>query len=263
MEGWTRADIAENDGGAPILFQALPLAGSTLSRRIVFEDFSEAYVKIFQWFLNGLPRWDSDPVRIPSRTVTAELAIASAKLPCLEHLSASFLVDARHFFPVVVSLAGAPGSWAKLASLTLTSQLLAPDQSAARINDLLGTAAAAAERLPALESMELWNGKEGLACVFQYQDLAPSSSSSSTGPPRITWRATWDVELEPRVVEAWKKVVVYKRGPCAQLQVVKDVLDVSAAAAIKSHGDAICHLHLANDVLHPVSLSQIRRENMY
>jgi hypothetical protein len=150
-----------------------------------------------------------------------------------------------------------------LATLTLTSGVLAPDASAQAINNLLGmVAVVAAARLPGLRLMELWNGGRGLACVFRYQvlPLPRMSSSSEEGvvAARITWRATWDVKLEPVVVEAWE-AVVRGHGLAGGLQVVKELLGGGVADSIKSHGDAICHLGFSHDVCHPVSLSQIRR----
>jgi hypothetical protein len=198
--------------------------------------------------------------------VTHDLVRASAKLPRLEHLSAAFFVDAMWFFPAVVSSTSA-ACWAKLTTLTLTSHWLCPGQSAEVVTDLLESAAAAAQLLPALQTLEVWNGRRGLACLFQYQ--APPPPSSYTGRrgevvrgARITWRATWDVVVDDRVICAWENVVG-RRDPSKKMEVVKDVLGRGVVADIRSHGDAIRHLGMAKEVVHPVSLSQIQRENRY
>ena len=217
--------------------------------------------------MSPFPWFDSQPIRRPSLSVTRDLVRASAKLHRLEHLSASFFVDAKWFFPAVVSLTGA-SRWTKLTTLTLTSQWLYPGQSAEVVTELFEAAAAAASRFPALQTLEVWNGRKGLACLFQYQAPPPPPSSYSglreevAGGAKITWRATWDVELDDRVICAWEHVVG-KRDPSMELEVVKEVLGAGVVADIRSHGDAIRHLGMATEVVHPVSLSQIQRENMY
>jgi hypothetical protein len=46
--------------------------------------------------------------------------------------------------------------------------------------------------------MALWNCGKGEACAFTYR--------REGNKPSVIWRGTWDVELEPRVVQAWGKV---------------------------------------------------------
>ena len=185
------------------------------------------------------------------------LARASGKLRRLGHLSAAFLVDAADFLP---ELRASPpdGRWGRLASLTLTSRRLAPDQSslvAAAVNDLFADAARAAARLPALQRLELWNGGRGLACVFRYR--APAvSDASAPACASLLWRATWAVELRRTVVEMWRRVACRVR-PC-ELRVVVEELD---PGPVRSHGDAIPLLGFEHDVVAPLSLEQIRREN--
>lgn len=203
---------------------------------------------------------------MPDGQVSRDLARASAKLHRLEHLSAAFLADASDFLPAVVATAS-PSWWIKLASLALTSQWLIPEQRAERVSNLFELAADAASLLPALRTLEVWNGRQGLASLFQYR--AAPRRAAYTGRQgevlrnaRITWRATWDVVLEDRVVCAWEKVAC-KRDRSVELEIVKEVLGAGVAVDIKSHGDAIRHLGMAAAVVHPISLSQIQRENRY
>lgn len=217
--------------------------------------------------MGGNPWLLAEPVRTASDAVSRELAVVSAKLLHLEHLSASFLIDARHFLPALLSPSASigTGSWSKLASITLTSQLLTPSSSGSVVNELLEVAATAASRLPALDSMRLWNGGKEVACVFRYQ--APSSLASprngdqQVSSAEITWRATWDLSLEARVIAEWERTAC-KRGPC-RVHVVHEILDASVARTIQSHGDAVNHLEFLDNIVHPVSLSQIQRENRY
>ena len=175
-------------------------------------------------------------------------ALVEASLK-LEHLAASFVADASHFFNACQKW----NIWPRLESLALTWNVLKSQQQSVYINDLLETIALVAMKMPRLKSMELWNGSAGFAGVFQYQ------ISESDWTAKITWRGTWDLPLEPRVLKAWQ-AVVSERVDC-KLQVVTEILD--ATVVITSHGDAIRYLKLLNTVVHPVSLWQMQLETAY
>jgi hypothetical protein len=257
--------MAVTPPGTQRFFESLHLFGPELSKIVMFEDFSDAYVTEFRrpTFMGGNPWLWAEPVRTANDAVTRGLALSSAKLLHLGHLSASFLIDARHFLPTFLSppASTGEGSWGKLASITLTSKLLTPSSSTGMVNKLLEVAAAAAARLPSLDSMELWNGGKGLACVFRYQAPSPLASSTNghqrANSATITWRATWDLGLEARVIAEWERTA-YKRRSC-QVHVVYEILDASVTRTIKSHGDAISHLEFCHDIVHLVSLTQIQR----
>ena len=167
----------------------------------------------------------------------------------LEHLAASFVSDASHFFDACQKW----NIWPRLESLTLTSNVLNPQQESVYINDFLEKIALVAMKMPRLKTMELWNGRAGFAGVFQYQKCESDRTA------KITWRSTWDLPLEPRVQRAWQ-AVASDRVDC-KLQVVTEILD--ANTVIASHGDAIRHLMLLNTVVHPVSLGQMQMETAY
>jgi hypothetical protein len=187
----------------------------------------------------------SDPVRIPSSSVSQ--AVANASLT-LEHLSASFIVDASHFFdPRELSW-----KWPNLTWLALTSRLLVPQERPTELDDMLRAAAAAAMKMPNLETMEIWNGEKGLAMLFRYQRAERGQ------PAVITWRGTWELTLRPLVIQAWDSVALRHRGQGHVI--VKELLD--AGACVKSHGDAIRHLKLSRPVIRPVSLRQIQMEHI-
>ncbi|KAH8819763.1 hypothetical protein F5884DRAFT_849067 [Xylogone sp. PMI_703] len=157
---------------------------------------------------------DSSGLLLPRSNAPAlGLALAKASQP-LEHLAASFIVDATHFL-AFVNQRQFPSSvvhgqennwhWANLRSLALTSKLLAPDQTPPAINDLLLAASVAARAMPALRVMEIWNGKNKVrtlgrlkceddeleyGCFFRYyveDDLNHSQGKSS----RVSVR-DWD-----------------------------------------------------------------------
>lgn len=148
------------------LFESL--ASSPLRRLILFENFNQKY---------PLRYTECNPIRIPTSDVSRAVANASLKL---EHLSASFMVDASYFFHACQP----SWKWPSLTSLTLTSRLLAPDENLIEIDSMLLAAAAAAIKMPDLEIMDIWNGREGLAMLFRYRPAKEAQLSI------ITWRGT-------------------------------------------------------------------------
>ena len=208
------------------------LRSDQLRRMVIFENFHD-----------DNPAMSSLAVR--AAEVDTGYAIVEASLG-LEHLAASFVSDASHFFNACQNRS----IWPRLESLALTSKVLKSQQQSVYINDHLEKVALVAMKMPRLNTMELWNGRAGFAGVFQYQ------ISESDRTARITWRGTWDVPLEPRVLKAWQ-AVASERMDC-KLQVVTEILD--ANVVIKTRGDAIYYLRLLNTVIHPVSLWQIQKE---
>jgi hypothetical protein len=173
-------------------------------------------------------------------------AVANLSLG-LEHLSASFIVDAGDFF-----YAREPSwKWPNLTSLALTSRLLAPNKSPAEIGYMLQATAAAAMEMPNLETMEIWNGQEGLAMLFRFQ------SARGGRPSTITLRGTWELELRPAVTEAWEAVTLRHGGQ--GLVIAKELL--GPGIVVKSHGAAIHYLRLSSMVIRPIALRQIRIEH--
>ena len=166
----------------------------------------------------------------------------------LQSLMLSFVADASYFFDACQK----GNVWSNLESLTLTSNALS-SQKPGSVDYLLGQAAFMAMNMPRLKSMELWNSKAGFAGVFQYQ------TSESDWTAKVIWRSTWDLVLEPHVLQRWQDVVT-KQMHC-KLQVVVEILDTNLV--FTTHGDALNHLKLLNAVIHPVSLWQMQKEASY
>lgn len=103
--------------------------------------------------------------------------------------------------------------------------------------------------MPRLEIMEIWNGRRGLAALFQYQGIR------STQHATLTWRATWSFAMKS-TIKAWKAVMHHHYSGWT-LDVIHERL---SGADVNSHGDAIHHLNLSSQVVRPVSLQQIQRE---
>ncbi|KAF5022621.1 hypothetical protein F66182_5336 [Fusarium sp. NRRL 66182] len=147
----------------------------------VFENFNQQYPVFMQRFQFGEDVADCDSIRNPAPAVGRMIALTS--LP-LEHLAASFIIEASHFFAIDPSW-----EWPNLISLVLTSRLLTPEEISTKIDALLQAAAVAALRMPRLETMEIWNGQKGLAALFQYRVIRGSQQT------RILWRGTWKYHI--------------------------------------------------------------------
>ncbi|OHW92806.1 hypothetical protein CSPAE12_08614 [Colletotrichum incanum] len=116
-------------------------------------DFIQSYTDrtTMQQFLEGVELSGCDRIRNPAPAVGQMVALTSLKL---EHLAASFIADASHFFEIHPAW-----EWPNLTSLILTSKLLTPDENSIEIGAMLRAAAAAAMKMPQLETMEIWNGR--------------------------------------------------------------------------------------------------------
>ncbi|KAI0108463.1 hypothetical protein F4814DRAFT_455214 [Daldinia grandis] len=167
----------------------------------------------------------------------------------LEQLSASFVVDAKDFFqPFWPSNPASPNrSWDNLKTIALTSKLLNPYQSLEEVNDLLCAAGIAARNMPTLRVMEIWNGsRTAHGCFFRYYD----DGSTST----ITWRGTWELDLEPRVMRCWTETV---RKNTRYLNVgFRDMeLPIDGTSFPAS---ILRYLKLKDQIVHPVSFCQLQ-----
>ncbi|KAK4059606.1 hypothetical protein Trihar35433_10653 [Trichoderma harzianum] len=194
-----------------------------------------------QRFPFGVEVSGCDIIRKPAPAVSRVVALTSLKL---EHLAASYIVDASRFFNIEPTW-----EWPNMTSLVLTSKLLAPDKSPIEIGAMLQAAAAVATKMPKLKTMEIWNGRKGVAPLFKYQVF------HNVQQARVIWRGTWEFIMEPSVIRAWEAFVQQRHG--WRLDLTQELLD---EAAIKSHGDAIGYLMLSGQVIRPISLQQIRIE---
>ena len=210
------------------------LRSDQLRRMVIFENFHN--------------KNSAMSLAVQAAEIDTGYALAEASLG-LEHLSASFVSDASHFFDACRRW----NVWPRLESLALTSNVLEPQQQSICINDHLEMIALVTMKMPLLKSMELWNGRAGFAGVFRYQIFESGRTA------KITWRGTWDLPIEPRVLKAWQAVASERVD--FKLQVVTEILH--ANVVITSPGDAIRCLRLLNTVIHPVSLWQIQKETAY
>ncbi|KXH35153.1 hypothetical protein CSIM01_04678 [Colletotrichum simmondsii] len=180
-------------------------------------------------------------LRKPIRDIGQMIALTSLSL---EHIAASYIADASHFFEIRLDWA-----WPNLKSLALTAKVLTPHEDSTGIEALLLAAAAAAKKMPQLETMEIWNGRKGLAGLLRYQAFRPKREAV------LLWRGTWNLAMASSVIHAWEAVT--HQYDILRLRVAEEKLD---EVDIKSHGDAIQHLRLSCLVIRPVSLQQIQIE---
>ncbi|KAF4999075.1 hypothetical protein FDECE_11634 [Fusarium decemcellulare] len=221
-----------DEGLRGLISSGLP---KSLKRLSLFEDFNENISYLF----NNPPRSRVQAFRLRSPAVGAALAHKSLDL---EHLSVSYMVNAEYFFEACKPT----WTWQHLQSLALTPQYLKEPPDEKGISELLCQAGQVALQMPRLHTFVLWNGAKGNACAFIYQNGGEY--------PEITWRGTWNLELSLGIVEVWQRLTsdIHSR----QIRVKKELIWDD----IKSHGDAIHHLNLPVQVVHPASLWQIRRE---
>ncbi|UPL00730.1 hypothetical protein LCI18_011664 [Fusarium solani-melongenae] len=211
-----------------------------VKRLTFFEDFDEDIDSMFA----GPSFVEAEYVRTPNRALGAALA----GLRNQKSLHVSFIVDAYDFFDGLRHYRH-DRAWRNLTHLSLTSILLRPETPLSQIQRLLMMAASAMRRFPNLEVLELWYGRRGEARLFRF-------SRTYDGTSKIFRAGTWELPLPPTAMKAWNKLSELRGGKGLT---VSDPERIDREL-IRSHGDAIHHLGLVSDVLHPVSLRQIRRE---
>lgn len=160
----------------------------------------------------------------PKLGLSKKLACASLRLRVL---FACFIVDAGDFFESRQE----DWLWERLTSLSLTSRVLCEDTKPEDISHMLLGAAAAALKMPSLDTMELWNGRFGSAMLFRYQKAEDGQSAV------ITVRGTWPLRLEKVVTDAWDQVA--ERHRHGNVNMVTSLIN---PRVIMEFGDAIQHL---------------------
>ncbi|KAJ4136521.1 hypothetical protein NW768_004136 [Fusarium equiseti] len=231
---WCDIIEIETDGRTATLIESF--ASTRLCNLTIFENFNEVYPEVY-----CRSYWPVPALRVPDPYVSEKLARASLHLTTL---SASFMIDASHFFKACRD----SWTWNKLTSLALTSGTLTKDTKPDDVNKMLHNAADAALQMPKLDTMEIWNGRRGVAMAFRYQRARDGKSAA------ITVRGTWELKLSAAVTRAWSAVAH------SEVVVQRSLIDVDK---IRSHGDAICELGLSAEVVRPVSLQQILIENRF
>ncbi|KAH7318212.1 hypothetical protein B0I35DRAFT_478740 [Stachybotrys elegans] len=211
-----------------ILFGDVLSKHPTLKRVSVFEDFQPTYHT----------HLDSPA----QKQLGQKLARSSRHL---EELHAALNVDARDFFHNFY-----PGSnadiadglrWGNLRLLSLTSRYLAPES----YQSLIKAAAAAAQNMLKLQTMELWNGHRRGSCIFRYKVVG--------GQPEIQLLSTWDAEFDHTMTRCWEAVAQLN---CPGRQLISSVGRLDPRYVV-GHSTILRFLELIDRMLNATSLNQI------
>lgn len=100
-----------------------------------------------------------------------------------------------------------------------------------------------------LKIMEIWNGRDGLAALFQYQ--------LKHGRGKISWRATWGFSLSASVIQVWDTLTAHHK---VSLDVFSERINKREVGRL---GDAIHLVGYSEPILRCVSLHQLWREGPY
>lgn len=168
----------------------------------------------------------------------------------LEELYVANKMDAVDFFYAFSPLAPPAHRrwmmWKDLRNLSLTTRKLVPGGT----NAIILMAARAAERMPRLEVMELWNywGSTGMAGIFRYRREETRATIELLG--------TWPDSFTQQAKAAWFRIATAKR-PLPLLYKETHW----KGGIIEGEYSVLRQLHLVEHVLHPISLRQIKRED--
>ncbi|KAI1763905.1 hypothetical protein GGR53DRAFT_520690 [Hypoxylon sp. FL1150] len=229
---WSLDDEAVTDQANCSLLESLTSYNGNLRKLVLFENFDEQY---------SLRSLGTSNIRTTNRSLGRAVARASLKL---QHLSASFIIEADHFFHAAESEPA--WHWPHLRSLTLTSRLFSAKGNRQSINQMLLEAASVASKMPKLETFEIWNGQVESAAHFRFQ-------VSDRYKAVLSWKSNWEHAIPAHVAKAWE-AVAHAHGKADSRFVAE--FSVDDTIRINSHADAINYLKLFK-VLRPVSLQQI------
>ncbi|POS72443.1 hypothetical protein DHEL01_v209158 [Diaporthe helianthi] len=146
----------------------------------------------------------------------------------LKHLTASFVVDAKHFFQpfwpepsTARPSSTAKWVWDQLETLALTSELLRrPLENEKEVNHLLEAISLAVRRMPRLLTLEIWNGDDHQdAFVFCYSYSTVSRRAS------LTIQGTRQIYMTQDTERSWGETIRQKTGLKSEIQFEK--LDIS------------------------------------
>ncbi|POR33812.1 Uncharacterized protein TPAR_06004 [Tolypocladium paradoxum] len=173
----------------------------------------------------------------------------------LETLTASFIVDAIDFFHEFRPGHPRPSTgtrrpWKKLRYLALTSPTLDPELPEGPIQELLIAAGEAAQLMPSLELMEIWNGGLGYGCFFRYVTI--------DGVATLTWQCSWDggSVLVPGLVAVWERVA----GKLPLAVQVRQFPQQSQNQDVSLYMDTLRQLLLKGHILNDIARYQVYYE---
>ncbi|CAN8095559.1 unnamed protein product [Discula destructiva] len=199
LEPWQQPDEPAQEDVDSELASQIPFWPSQLRRVSLFTHFGAFDPNPLDALL------DADGDTIPRPNTYRFLGQGLQRLSTtLEELSVSYMTDAEHFFEPFTKLS--PRSklspaihWPNLQWLTLTSGVISKYAESDEINGLLRGAGMAAQHMPKLQAMELYNAtKWHGAGVFRYLVI------NNTGV--VSWTSVFKFKMSREVKTTWRQV---------------------------------------------------------
>ncbi|CAI0642978.1 unnamed protein product [Colletotrichum noveboracense] len=211
----------------------------SLKRVSIFENTDKCILKAHRWLkplTSGV--WRSE-LPILGR-------IFAKRSLDFEKLSVAFLIDSNDFFQSCQQ----EWIWEHLSLLCLTARTLTQTNHPDVISSTLKSAAAAALSMPCLHTMTLWNSVQSEACKFIY--------SAESGSTSVSWKGTWNLQMEPSMIHDWQKVA--QKYTRYNLQIIQEP---EILVQVESHSHAVELLEFPAEVIDPISLWQMRKEEQF
>ncbi|KAK4060981.1 hypothetical protein Trihar35433_9906 [Trichoderma harzianum] len=210
-----------------------------------FEDFNEEAIRVCH---RDGP--SNELGRIGTDCHAASVTMARQSIS-FEQLTGCYSVDAVPFFQAV----DFRWTWPSLTTLSLTCSLFAMPEKCDEIVTLLERVGMAAQRMPQLQTLDIWYVMRHHAAAFRHR----VTDSLIT----ISWLGTWDLNLEAQedgvVATAWKALARLQGNRILYIGTYRPV----KVEDVTSHAAAIRLLGIGQSVIHPASLEEISRETKY
>ncbi|KAL6832020.1 hypothetical protein V8C40DRAFT_285465 [Trichoderma camerunense] len=211
-----------------------------------FEDFNEEAIRVCHGNgpSNEIEHIETDLYHAASVTL-ARQSIS------FEQLTGCYSVDAVPFFQAV----DFRWTWPSLTTLSLTCSLFAMPEKCDEIATLLERVGMAAQKMPQLQTLDIWYGMRHHAAAFRHR--------VTDSLIIISWQGTWDLNLESQedgiVATAWKALARLQGNRILYIATYRPV----KVEDVTSHAAAIRLLEIDRSVIHPASLEEITRETKY
>ncbi|KAJ4859857.1 hypothetical protein T069G_04845 [Trichoderma breve] len=225
-----------------IISEFLP---KTLKKFNWFEDFNEEAIRVCRKDGPSNELW-----RIGTDCHASSVALARKSIS-FEQLTGCYSVDAVPFFQAL----DFRWTWPSLTTLSLTCSLFAMPEKCDEIVTLLERVGMAAQRMPQLQTLDIWYGMRHHAAAFRHR--------VTDSLIIISWLGTWDLNLEAQedgvVATAWKALARLQGNRILYIATYRPV----KMEDVTSHAAAIRLLEIGRSVIHPASLEEISRETKY
>ncbi|KAH6689020.1 hypothetical protein F5X68DRAFT_230682 [Plectosphaerella plurivora] len=202
------------------------------------------------------------------------------QFPKLQSFSACSVIDANDFFSHFSGSLAEEMSWPELRNLCLTAQYLMPTDSwtsdfsipnETQAWKLLTDATKIASLMPKLEVMELWHAAGEMACIWTYYKTEHRARLMVRGgfEKVVLNEQPSQVQRLAHMAKTWAKYATELLGrhiTCEMLLIPERCTNhywsIGACASFFPC-DIVYHLELANTILHPLSLQEMKWESTH